>query len=102
MPDFVLGGPAGRPIMVVMQLNPRALVPLAICVAVMMLVLTARRSSVADLAVNLVGWGILAALSAVGVWKMVRRRSLTPYNQADSMPERIRRWVLGESRDHPR
>ncbi len=83
-----------------MQFNPKALVPLAICLAVMMLILTAStgQSSV-DVAIDVAGWGIVAVMSVVAVWKMVRGRHLTPYTQADSMPGRMRRWVLGESKN---
>jgi len=78
-----------------MHVNPRALFPLGICVAVMMFVLS-RPSSKSDSIVQIAEWTILGVMSFVAVVKMVRGRHMSPYGQQDTVPGRIRRWVLGE------
>ncbi len=79
-----------------MQVNPRALIPFGVWVVVVLLLLKVQASG-ADLAVRIALWTIFGVMSVIAVVKMVRGRHMRPYSQADTMPERIKRWALGES-----
>ncbi len=79
-----------------MQMNPKALIPFGVWVVVVLLLLKVQASG-ADLAVRIALWTIFAVMSVVAIVRMVRGRHMRPYSQAATMPERIKRWVLGES-----
>ncbi len=79
-----------------MQVNSRALIPFGIWVVVALLLLKVQASG-ADLAVRIALWTMFGLMSVVAIVRMARGRHMRPYSQADTMPERIRRWALGES-----
>lgn len=49
-----------------------------------------------DRAIEVTMSAALLAMSGIAIFKMVRHRSLHPYSQDATMPDRIRRWVFDE------
>ncbi len=83
-----------------MHFNPWALIPLGVCIAVSLLVLNAQFKM--DTVVLGALWGLFGIMSLVAVIKMIQGRHMNPYTQTDTMPRRIREWVLGESSKRPK